>query len=136
MIRALLGRMVHAPAGGNTETALSYEGLSWGWAFLLFLLAAIVIFWLYHWAASSLPWRRRLLLASLRILLTALFLLLLVRPIILLTLNEPVRERLLVLIDSSQSMQIKDHRSSPEDRNRVAIAAGLLPPTVDLKSNP
>ncbi|MBA3960376.1 MAG: hypothetical protein H0X40_00545 [Chthoniobacterales bacterium] len=136
MIRVLLSRLVHAPAGGSAEAVLSYEGLSWGWAFLFFLLAAAAIWWLYRWAGQGLSRRQRLLLTSLRALLALFFLLLLVRPVLLLTLNDPVRERLLVLIDSSQSMQIKDHRSAVEDKIRAAIAAGQLPPATDLKATP
>jgi len=51
----------------------------------------------------------------------------------LLTVNEPVREKLIVLLDTTQSMEIKDRRRSEEDQNRARLAAGLLSPSGGLK---
>ena len=135
MIRSLLSRFFPAPSGGSTDAVLGYEGLSWGWAFFLLLGLGIVVWWLYRLGAPGLSKAQRGLLTALRIALAGVFLLLLVKPVILLTTNDPVRERLLVVLDTTQSMEIKDHRSSPEDMLRASIAAGLAAPTTNIKGD-
>lgn len=136
MMNALLNRLFPHPSGGSLETSLGYEGISWGWAFFLFLLLGGLVWWLYRWGAPALARPRRRVLTGLRLALVAVFLLLLVKPVVLLTMNEPVRERLLVLIDTTQSMEIPDRRVSEEDLNRAAIAAGLAASTASLSSPP
>lgn len=136
MIRAFLSKFFPTPSGGSVEAAIGYEGLSWGWAFFLLLVLGALIWWGYRWGAGTLSPRQRGLLTGLRILATGLFLFLLVQPILLLTTNEPVRERLLVLLDTSQSMEIKDQRVTNEDLNRAALAAGLIAPTAGITGNP
>ncbi|MGH8048263.1 MAG: hypothetical protein ACREKL_13555 [Chthoniobacterales bacterium] len=135
-MNALLNKLFPSPSGGSTEAAIGYEGISWGWAFFLFLVLGVAIWWLYRWGAGDLSRKQRGLLTTLRLALVAVFLFLLVKPVLLLTLNEPVRERLLVLVDTTQSMQIKDHRVSNEDLNRAAIAAGLISPTSGITGGP
>ena len=134
MIRSLLNHFVQAPAGGSTEAVLSHEGLGLGWAAVLFVLLSVGVWWGYRRAGASLARWQRTLLAGLRVALVALFLILLVKPVLLITRNDPVRERLLVLLDDSQSMQIKDQRSASEDLARAGIAANLLPPTAGVKA--
>lgn len=136
MIRAFLSKFFPTPSGGSVEAAIGYEGLSWGWAFFLLLVLGALIWWGYRWGGGTLSPRQRGLLTGLRILATGLFLFLLVQPILLLTTNEPVRERLLVLLDTSQSMEIKDQRVTNEDLNRAALAAGLIAPTAAITGNP
>ncbi len=63
-------------------------------------------------------------MAALRIISFAVFLILLVKPVLNLTVNEPVRQSLLVLVDSSQSMQLVDRRTTPEDLKRAEMATG------------
>lgn len=67
------------------------------------------------------------MLTALRILAIALFLILLVKPVLNLTINEPVRQTPLVLLDSSQSMLLTDRRTAPEDLKRAEIATGEKP---------
>jgi len=134
MMHAILSRLFPSPPGGSTDLALGYEGISVGWAFFLLLLLAVAIWWLYRWGAPGLSRIQRGLLTGLRILLVAVFLILLVKPVILLTTNEPVRERLVVLVDASQSMEIKDVRTSNDDLNRAALAAGLIAAAADIHS--
>ena len=55
-------------------------------------------------------------------------LLMLMRPVLLLTVEGTIRRALLLLIDSSASMQIKDLRQDPDDLKRAGIARGLLDP--------
>lgn len=136
MIPGLLSRFFSAPSGGSLDASLGYEGISWGWAFFLFVILGGTIWWLYRLGAPTLTARQRNLLTGLRVALVATFLVLLVKPVILLTMNEPVRERLLVLLDTSQSMEIKDQRMSNEDLNRAALAAGLIAPTTKISGDP
>ncbi len=138
MIRALINRFAASPpsGGGSAEAALSFEGISSGWAFLLLVALCAAVWWGYRKNAPGLsPWRRGFLTA-LRALLAALFVLLLTRPVLNLTLNDPVREKLLVLLDDSESMTIHDQRATPEDLSRAALAANLLPPDAGLKTAP
>ena len=135
MIRALLSRLFPAPPGVSTEVVLGCEGLSWGWAFVLFLVLSVVVWWLYLRGAPALSLRQRLLLTALRAALVGVFLLILVKPVVLMTTNESVRERLLVVLDTSQSMEIKDERVSNEDLNRAGIAAGLVKPDTNIKED-
>lgn len=111
------------PAGGK-EWSLGSEGIPMGWAFLVFLALAGVTIWAYRRYTPEVKplWRR--VLAGLRLFSLAIFLALLVRPVLHLTVNEPVRQTLLVLLDNSQSMALTDRRSSPEDLERVTIATG------------
>ena len=97
MIQALLSRFFPAPPGASAEVVLGCEGLSWGWAFFLFLVLSAVVWWLYLRGAPALSRGQRSLLTALRVALVAVFLLLLVKPVVLLTTNESVRERLLVV---------------------------------------
>ena len=128
MIPALFSTIVSSASGGSTEVTLGYEGISWGWAFLLLLVLGLAIGGSYRWGAAALSVKQRGLLVGLRITLIAVFLFLLIRPVLLFTMNEPVRERLLVLVDTSQSMEIEDQRAAKEDLNRAALAADQLAP--------
>jgi len=72
-------------------------------------------------------------LIILRSILLGLLLLLLVRPVLLITLEETIRRPLLVLLDTTQSMGLADRRSNPDDLARAAIATGLIDPAGGLK---
>ena len=128
MIQFLISRLVKTPPDGSAEAALSFEGMRVDWALLIFAVLAVLAFIAYRWGAPEMSKGRRTVLAALRILLVGLFLLLLVKPVLLVTLNEPVRERLLVVVDTTQSMEIKDRRRAEDDQKRAALAAGLLLP--------
>lgn len=136
MIHTLLARFFPAPDGGTTDLSIGFEGLSGGWAFFLLVLLGALIVWGYHRGAPALSRSRRNLLAGLRLVGTGILLLLLVRPVLLLTLNEPVRERLVVLLDATRSMEIRDQRVTKEDLNRAAIATGLSAPSSPITADP
>ncbi len=136
MIRALLQGLVPAPPGGSAETALSFEGISGGWAFGLFAALCALVWWGYGHGAGGVSRIRRWTLATLRTGLALLFVLLLVRPVLMITLNDPVREKLLVVLDDSESMTIRDQRRDPPDLARAAIAADLLPPDAGSAAKP
>jgi len=109
---------------GSREWAVAAEGLPMGWAFLIFLALAAACIWAYQRYAPEVKPRWRYLLTALRIAVIALFLILLVKPVLQVTINEPVRQTLLVLLDYSQSMQLADRRTAAEDIERAEIATG------------
>lgn len=115
-----------SPSGSppGTEWQLAAEGLPLGWAFLLLLVCAVACWWLYRKSAPTLSPAWRNILTALRILAFAIVLVLLARPVLHITLNEPVRQSLLVLLDASQSMELADRRTTPEDVRRAEIATG------------
>jgi uncharacterized membrane protein len=118
---------------GATQFSLSHDGLSWGWAFFVFVFAAIAVAWSYRRFAAHLPRFPQAGLVLLRCLLIALLLLLLVRPVLLITIEDSVRRPLLVLLDRSQSMTMTDQRATADDRARAALALGLIDPAGGLK---
>lgn len=95
-----------------------------GWAFFVFLVLAAACVLAYRRCAPGVSVRVRGLLTALRLASLAVFLVLLVKPVLLLTVNEPVRQSLLVLLDGSQSMMLSDRRTTAEDRKRAEIATG------------
>ena len=120
---------------GPIQYSLGYEGLSLGWAFfaLVFLIAAVA--WSYYAFAPALSRFSRISLIVLHSFLLGFLLLLLVHPILLITLDESTQRPLLVLVDMSQSMGLTDHRVSPEDMTRAALAKGLVDPAKGLKQS-
>ncbi|HEX8372626.1 MAG TPA: hypothetical protein VF585_07595, partial [Chthoniobacterales bacterium] len=121
---------------GDQQWVWNCEGLSGGLVFLLALLLIAAAAWAYLRFAPGLGRKLRIALIVLRSIGIVLLLLLLAKPVLNLTINEPVRQSLLVLVDDSQSMQLVDPRKNPEDVNRAAIAAGVLNGDADLKQNP
>lgn len=124
MVDRIIQLLAPGLPAGDREWSLGSEGLPMGWAFLLFLVLAAACVWTYRKYAPEVPLRWRRVMIGLRIASIALFLILLVKPVLDLTINEPVRQSLLVLLDSSQSMQLVDRRTTPEDLKRVEIATG------------
>jgi von Willebrand factor type A domain len=120
---------------GSQEWMLGHDGLSPGWAFLIFLALGGACVWAYFRFAPELPNRWRYGLAALRAVAIAVFLMLLVKPVLHLTINEPVRQSLLVLLDNSQSMLLVDHRTTADDLKRAALASGLIDPAKGLNQD-
>lgn len=115
------------------QASLNFRGgVSAGWYGFLVLVAGALVYWMYRKSPVTLPAWRRNLLALLRVLFLALILLLLLRPVLALTVEGSVRRLLVVLIDTSASMQIKDPRLDPADQKRAAIAKALLDPAKGL----
>jgi len=92
------------------------------------LALGLVILWLYSRAPVFVSRPRRVVLALLRIAFVCVVLLLLARPVVLLTIDATARRQLLVLIDNSASMGVTDQRTSVDDLKRVAIVSGVLNP--------
>jgi len=109
---------------GEVQPSLSLQGLPPGWALLIFLLGAAAILWSYRAFAPEITRRKRNLLAGLRIASFALVVLFLLKPVLSLRIEEPVRSALLVLFDNSRSMQIVDKRTSGEELSNARLLAG------------
>src|SRR4051794_1077071 len=115
------------------KTSLAFRGgIGAGWFILLLLGLGAVFFWIYRSGPPSLSLGRKSTLATLRIAFIGLILLLLMRPILSLTVEGSVRRLLVLLIDTSASMQIKDPRVTPEDQKRAGIAKDFLDPAKGL----
>ena len=100
---------------------------------LVFLLLAGLVWWLYRKSPQMISNSRRRLLAALRVLFLALLLLALLRPVLAFTVEGSIRRLLVLLMDGSASMQIKDPRLEVDEQKRAALALGLLPYTNGLK---
>lgn len=97
------------------------------------LLIALIAFSYWRDTREQIGRRQRIVLASLRALLIALLLLVLLRPVAAFTLETSIRRSLPVLLDTSGSMKIQDPRMDPSDLKRAAIARGLLDPRKGLE---
>ena len=116
-----------------SEINVTFHGLSAGTAFMVGIAIIVATVWVYFRTTPQLAAWQKGLLSVLRSLLIAMILLMLMQPVLLLTVEGTIRRSLLVLIDSSASMQIKDLRQDPDDIKRAAIAKGALDPKGGLK---
>ncbi len=118
------------------QASLAFRGgLGAGWYALLLLGFGAVIFMAYRGSPAVVRPVRRRVLAALRVLFLGLILLLVLRPVLSFTVEGSVRRALVMLLDTSASMQIKDPRLLPEDQKRAAIAKGLIDPAKGLAQN-
>ena len=113
---------------GNVESSLSLQGLSPGWALMLFLIGAAIILWSYQVSSPEISRKRRTLLTALRLASFVLLMVFLLKPVISLRIEEPVRSALLVLFDNSRSMQIVDDRTDGTDRANARLLTGTDQP--------
>src|SRR5438874_506981 len=109
-----------------------HGGVNWGWFILLLLAVTGLIWWFYRDSPVHITGPRKIALAALRIAFIALLLLLLVRPVLSFTVEGSVRRLLVLLVDSSSSMRIKDPRIDQADQKRAAIAMGEIDPAKGL----
>jgi hypothetical protein len=108
-----------------TDASLALRGTSaLGWIIFLLLFLGAFIFLTYRQSPAHLSPARKATLSVLRVLFIGLILALLLRPVLSFTVEGNVRRVLVLLMDSSASMQIKDTRVNELDRKRVAIAKG------------
>lgn len=98
---------------------------------ILFALAAAAVLLYQREDLEAARWRRWLM-AVLRIAFLCVLCLVLLRPVLSFTLENSVRRSLLVVVDTSKSMAIKDPRTDPADVKRAAIGVGSLDPTAGL----
>lgn len=103
---------------------LSFEGIAPDWAVIALIAAGLLLWWAHRRFLPSEPRSRRNLLVALRVAFLAAGLFAAARPVIVTTLTETIRPKLVVLADASASMAIADKRQTPEDQAR---AKRLLP---------
>ncbi len=109
------------------------NGDSLGWVLLLALVFTALTWWTYWRGASAElpPWRKRVLVA-LRSALFLLILLALLRPIIAFGIEGKIRRLLVLLVDTTGSMNIQDPRVDEADIKRAEIGRGILSATKGL----
>ncbi len=112
-----------AATGPAREWSISYEGISGGWAFLIFLVLASGTVFAYWKFAPVSRWKK-IVMGALRILAALVLVFLLAKPVLNLTINDPVRQPIAVLVDGSESLRFQDRREKKEDLVRAAIASG------------
>jgi hypothetical protein len=129
----LLTKILAVDVPKNTQLAsweLSLRGLPTLWLILLLLaifLGFVGVVFFYALEKGTLGWFRRILLIGLRGTLLLVLLLLILRPILLAEFESTHPVGVALLIDNTQSMQLRDRRLTDADKGRVAIALGLLP---------
>ncbi len=116
-------------AGGSVSFR---GGVNPGWVIFLLLVLGAMVYLMYRQSPAQLSPVRRYTLTALRIAFIGLVLMLLLRPVLALTVEGSVRRVLVMLIDGSASMQIKDPRLDPADQKRAGIAKGVLDPAKGL----
>lgn len=123
-------RIAGVPAGDAVvrDARFAFEGLDTGTALLIAAVCGAGAAWLYLRGPGDLSRTKRIALAALRALFMAGVLLVLTRPVLQLTRDEPARATLLALVDTSASMDLADPRANPADLARAAIATGDLAP--------
>ena len=109
--------------------AVSYSGWElrsqWPSWILVILIVAAVAFavWSYRTFANRPAWARRFM-TTLRVLVLLTVLIVLFEPILAVDLDRRTNNRVVVLLDSSESMSIRDTRERPEDLRAAAAALG------------
>jgi hypothetical protein len=100
-----------------------------GWLVFAAILIAAFVCWSYYRqeAHRALSTGRRRVLVALRLTLLALILLLLLRPVLALGIEERIRRTVVLLVDSTRSMNIRDQRIAVEDQKRAEIGIGAIP---------
>ncbi|MDB6030006.1 MAG: hypothetical protein JWM16_344 [Verrucomicrobiales bacterium] len=110
-------------------------GFSPGGYVFLVLAFAVAVYFMYRMSPAYLSPLRKYTLAALRTIFLALILMLLLRPVLAFTVEGSVRRLLVMLMDTSSSMQIKDPRIDSADQKRSAIAKGFLDPGKGINQN-
>ncbi len=116
-----------APSEGSVTT-LTFEGFDPGWALLTWIALGFLLWWLHQRFLPATAPSKRHGIVALRLLFVAALLFVATRPVLLTTVVERVRQKLVVLVDASASMDVADLRTEPEDLARAAIASGRLAP--------
>jgi len=112
------------PASEGGALVFGFEGMDPGWALLLAGVAALLILRSYLKGPGTLGTSSRIVLSALRIGAVVGLLVILTKPVIRVTEESTTRGALLVLLDTSASMEIEDTRQSEDDLGRVKAAFG------------
>jgi hypothetical protein len=135
----LLLRLLGAPlndAVAVSESSFAFRGgVGMPWIVCAAVVFGVLTWWSYAKSPQALSTTRKTLLTALRLAFFALVLGLLLRPILALTIEGSIRRSLVVLVDDSTSMNIKDPRLDPADQKRAALARNALDPAKGLGQN-
>lgn len=112
-----------------------HGGMGWGWVLLLAVAVGALAWLSYRWVPEETTRTRKYCLLALRWSFLALLLLLLLRPVLSLTIENRLKQSLLVLVDESASMGIEDPRTDIADLKRAGLALGLLNATNGLNQD-
>uniref|UniRef100_UPI00260E80DB hypothetical protein n=1 Tax=uncultured Gimesia sp. TaxID=1678688 RepID=UPI00260E80DB len=111
------------------QWSAQWVGLPTGDWMLLFLLGTVVLiaggWWLYKRDAQQVPLGRRCLLYTIRISILSLVIAMLLEPILVLSKEEKIPSHLLVLLDTSLSMSLKDAWKDEEKAMEVSQNLGM-----------
>src|SRR5947209_5956186 len=121
------------------EWEFQLRGNDWfpWWAAVLAALAAFaLILLLYFRERARVSLLRRIVGAVLRTTAVVFLLVLLLRPVLVTEMQCEQPREVVVLIDNSQSMRLRDQRLTLRDRLRVALAQDRLAPDTDLGTVP
>jgi len=104
------------------------NGEALGWLVFTAMLLGAFVWWSYYRqeAHRPLPEGRKRLLAGLRLTLLAMIVLMLLRPVLALDLEERIRRTVVLVIDATRSMNIRDQRIDEVDRKRAEIGLGAI----------
>ena len=108
----------------------SFRGLTTVWLIALIFLVVLGVLgvaFFYRLEKGTLGWFRRIILIGLRCSLLLLLLFLIMRPLLLVEFVGERPQGVVLLVDNSQSMTLRDRRVKPADKARVAISLGKLP---------
>jgi len=99
-----------------------------GWLVFVGMVMAGFVWWSYTMQEGhrELTRGRRRVLAGLRMTLLTLILLLLLRPVLALDLEEHIRRTVLLLVDATKSMNLRDQRMDEIDQKRAEIGMGAI----------
>jgi hypothetical protein len=110
---------------------MSVEFRNWdalGWLVFAGLVLGALVWWSYYRQPGhrELSPARRGVLAGLRWTLLGLILLMLLRPVLALKLDERIRRTVVLLADASKSMNIQDQRQDEADQKRAEVGMGVI----------
>jgi hypothetical protein len=131
LLLKLLGAKIDA-AVEIARVSLAFRGVGAGWVVFGILALGTLAFLSYQHSPQTVAPARRYTLTTLRTVFLLLILLLLLRPVLAFTVEGSIRRLLVVLVDQSASMQIKDPRVDPADQKRAAIGKDYLDPVKGL----
>ncbi len=115
--------------------ALAFRGAGMGWVVFGILALGALSYLSYRKSPRTISAWRRHTLTALRVVFLLLILLLLLRPVLSFTVEGSIRRLLVMLVDTSSSMQIKDPRVDVADQKRAAMGKDLIDPAKGLNQS-